>query len=348
MWKESTGECFLSLSKGNNHKQEGHMRPVSVEHHGNFAQELAIAGRQFYGGRALVGDCVAIVLPYEPDPHHIDFLRAYGLGPDIIRVGDVYADAMRGATADLIRRHGIQLFWVGTEEAEVLRELGIRLPISPAMMQAINCKGVFRKIGAAMGVQGHMPLHALCRTHAEARDAWQRLSHVEADGHPIPDAIIVKRRDLLSGAGMHIVRTREELDRAVKDMNGHEYIVEAAYTTHVSASAHWDATNRGLIRAGVTLQLISHGVTHEGNVIAFGEAMLPGVSRDDEEMMYGLGEPFVRFWHAKRRYRGMFGIDIIRVLGLDRRTRSYAIEPNAFRPPAPRYAMALWRQIASR
>lgn len=324
------------------------MRPVSVENHGNFAQELSITGRQFYGGRALVGSSAGIVLPYEPDPHHIDFLRKNGLGPDVIRIGDVYGDALHGKTADMIRRHGIQLFWVGVEEAEVLHELGMPIPISPAMMQTINCKGVFRRIGATIGVRDHMPLHALCRTRVEARDAWQRISHVEEDGHPIPDAVIVKRLDLLSGAGMHIVRTRDELDRAVEGMNGHEYIVEAAYTRHMSASVHWDVTRRGLIRAGATLQLISGGVTHEGNVIAFGGASLPGISRDDEEMMYMLGEPFVGFWHTKRRYRGMFGIDIIRVLGLDRRTRSYAIEPNVFRPPAPRYGMALWRRIAPR
>ena len=323
---------------------------TAVEDHGHFARLLGIASLAMYAGRAMLTDAEGVVIEFEPDPHHQDFLQRMQVGPRrIFQVYRVHEDCLAGPLADHLRRAPPRTFWYGEPEHAVLSELGLTNGMTPRLMVELNCKAEMRRIAARLGRLDLLPPHVVCETEAEALSAFTHLMYGVHHGGPTAhDCIIVKLPDLLTGVGMQFVTRADEVRSwCAEHLNGkpRTFIVEQAWSQRVDASAHWNITDRGPERAGVTGQII-HGATHAGNIFAAGDHGLPQISPRDVAEIYTVGEAFVWYWWH-RGYRGPFGIDYIGI-GAASQRRWYAIEPNVFRPPAPRYGMSLAQQLAPR
>lgn len=323
---------------------------TAVEDHDHFARLLGIPSLAKYAGRAMLTNAMGVVIGFEPNPHHQDFLRQMQVGPRrIFQVDRIHEDCVAGELADHLRRHPPRTFWYGEPEHSVLQELGLVNGMTPDLMVELNCKAEMRRIAARLGHLDLLPPHVVCETETEALAAFTHLMHGVHEGGPTPhDCIILKLPDLLTGVGMQFVTQASEVRGwCAEHLNGRPrtFIVEQAWSQRVDASAHWNITDSGCHRAGVTGQII-HGATHAGNIFAAGNRDLPQISPTDVEQIYAVGEPFVWHWW-QRGYRGPFGIDYIGT-GPSRGRRWYAIEPNVFRPPAPRYGMSLAGQLSPR
>jgi len=71
------------------------------------------------------------------------------------------------------------------------------------------------------------------------------------------------------------------------------------------------------------------------------------MSAQEVALLYSMTAPIAQYWW-RQGYRGMIGLDMIRVTGTCGRERWYMIEPNTYRPPAPRYIMALGKRLDHR
>ncbi|HAZ28469.1 MAG TPA: hypothetical protein DCY48_01690 [Candidatus Magasanikbacteria bacterium] len=313
---------------------------------------IPIPGREWYGMRGLMTNAPLMIAPGGIEWELIEALRGRGIGPrEVVEVDDLVLDCARGPVADKIRRcDGIRPFWFGRTEEELFNELGMPAAITANQMRDLNCKAIFRMIAKQQGFGHLVPLNGVGTTEAHALETFERIrAMLGHDGHPIPDAAILKQTGLLSGAGMEVHTTTDGVKGYCRrQLDGKPMIIEAAYLRHMAASAHWNLSASGWSRAGTTVNFISGGVCHEGNLYASHAQPIPGLLLKDMATMYWIGEHWIREWW-KMGFREMaVGIDFIKVRGLCGRVRWYAIEPNIFRPPAPRYGFALGEQIAPR
>jgi len=331
-------------------------RTATAEHHTNFlVKELGgIKGldtRIQYELRQLLTSSTLVFLHTFVPGLLLDLLYLWDIGPREIRfVSELYGSLMHGQNADDIRRIGrFQPFWKGPDEQALFEELGLNCWTTPARMWQLNCKVTLRRIAQSLGLGWLVPPHRICRTADEVRAAYRWLIEMESNGIPVPDAVIAKKPRLLSGAGMMFIHSWADLESFIAThVDGQsDVIVEAAWTQRLDASVHWDIKESGCLHAGATVQAVENGLNHLGNFIASAEDDLPGMSALEVRLLYSMTTPIAAYWWHQG-YRGMIGFDMIRVVGTCGKERWYMIEPNTYRPPAPRYIMALGKRLDHR